>query len=96
VRTFDVDDDRVYIETKQDVQPVLEQNAAMRAEIASLRPGVNAFRGEGAGSTGHLVARIPVIIYHQHPPEFWEDERNLSAWLNDSANAAFRILPGRV
>ncbi len=94
VQTFDVDDDRLYIETKQDVQPVLDANAALRAELASARPGVNAFtHTEGAGA---LVARIPTIVYYQHPPEWWEDERNLRSWLNDPANSGWRVLPGRV
>ena len=46
-------------------------------------------------STNRLLARVPMTIMEQSIHEQW-DEGDWKKWLNDPANAPFRVWPGRV
>ena len=46
-------------------------------------------------SPNKLVARVPMTIMEQSIHEQWDDA-DWKKWLNDPANKAFRIWPGRV
>jgi hypothetical protein len=47
------------------------------------------------GSTNKLLARAPLTVVEQSIHEQW-DEGDWKKWLNDPANACFRVWPGRV
>jgi hypothetical protein len=85
-RTMIWDDDdplTVHVLTEQDMTQTLENNKVMR-ELHPRR------------STNKLVARgVPVTVAEQAIREQWDDS-DWKKWLNDPANAAFRIWPGRV
>jgi hypothetical protein len=74
---------RLTYATTQDVAPVLEL-VQMRAEM----PHDPEFRP---------VAEIPLVIVEQLMQSgAWNDPAAMKRWLNDPANAAFRIWRGRV
>ena len=73
----------VHVHTELDLTQAIENNKIAR-ELHPRR------------STNKLVARgVPMTVYEQSLIEQWDDN-DWKKWLNDPANAAFRIWPGRV
>lgn len=82
VRWFE-EDGKVYVESKQDVEPIVEA-AKARAEW---KPDAD-FRH---------VAFMPMEIYGQACREGWiNDPARVKRWLNAPENAVFRTWPGTV
>jgi hypothetical protein len=88
---FDPDTQGFVVETRQDVSGIIEMNKAV----------VN----DNTGWKGdlHHVAHIPLSILMQLAQQGIVtvagqilDEKRYRAWLNDSANDAFRVKRGRV
>lgn len=50
---------------------------------------------EKPGSTNKLLAKVPMTVFEQSLLEQWDDA-DWKKWLNDPANAAFRVWLGRV
>ncbi len=86
VRYHDVDGGEGYaIETKQDVQHIIDKNLARQALIDE-----NAKWGEFA-----QVAEIPVVVWADLVRKgIANDERALRKWLDDKDNFAFRTRYG--
>jgi hypothetical protein len=81
------DENGFVIETKQDVEPIVELNKAQ----FNLRDERSRY-----GDTAQ-VARIPNVIWWDLKRRgIADDEAKLKAWLNDPDNRAFRTRPGRV
>jgi hypothetical protein len=73
-----------YIETIQDLEPIIDEVKALR---------------ENHAQGGHMkhAARVPMIIYEQAVREGWaDDQKAWDKWLNDPANKVFRVWEGRV
>ncbi|MFZ9767192.1 MAG: hypothetical protein ACO3C4_01710 [Candidatus Limnocylindrus sp.] len=84
---YDPDTDRAYIETVQDVQPLIDQNTALRNEVTRL----------DRWGDGKKVADIPLHIFWDLKTKgILDDQAALRRWLNDPSNVAFRTFPGRV
>jgi len=85
-RTMIWDDDApelVHVKTELDMTQTIENNKVMR----ELHP---------ARSTNKVLARgVPMTVAEQALREGWDDN-DWKRWLNDPANAAFRVWPGRV
>lgn len=84
-RTSVVDSDRpnqLRVFTEVQMDGVLE---SIKRDREAVKPG----------STNKLVARVPMTIMEQSIHEQW-DEADWKKWLNDPANAAFRIWRGQV
>lgn len=83
---WDPTTDGFTVESVQDVGLIVEDNK-VRANMAP-----SGWKGEW-----HHVAEIPLLVLEilrkQH---VLDDPKKLKAWLNDSANAAFRVKRGRV
>ncbi len=78
-------DGSAVIETRQDVEDVVEANKA----------DFNA--QSGFSGDFHHVARIPLVIYEELMRKgIAQDPQRLKAWLNDSDQRAFRTHPGKV
>ena len=77
-------EDQFAIHSVQNVSPLIEANKAWSEDFdpkAHFRP----------------VAEIPEVLVGQMMREGWfNDNKKLKQWLNDSDNRAFRIWPGRV
>jgi len=72
----------VHVHTQQDMTQTIENNKVMR-ELHPQR------------STNKLLARgVPITVAEQAFREQW-DESDWKKWLDDPANAAFRVWPGR-
>lgn len=73
--------------TETYVEPVLEANAALRAENQGKRWG-----------NGQIVASIPTDILYRElmPAQIQGDRKYVKKWLNDSDHAAFRTFEGTV
>lgn len=79
------EDGNVVTQTLQDIEPILEENLALRNE----RSG---FKGDL-----HHVASIPIVVYEQLLKDgIAQDEDRFKAWLNDSTNKMFRSHPGKL
>jgi len=75
--------DIVHVLTQQDMTQTVENNKVMR----ELHP---------QKSNNKLLARgVPMTVAEQALREGWDDS-DWKKWLNDPANAAFRVWPGRV
>ena len=75
------------IQTVQDVTDVVEENKRL----------FNATEKSTPWGEGQRVASIPLSIYYSKEfQEIRKDQKKLRAWLNDSANAAFRTRAGKV
>ena len=85
-------DDHFYVETIQDVEPVIEANKQLYNQFDSHRDRF----GEDIGART-LVARVPdVIIAELKKRGIWQDKAKLAAWLDTSEAAPWRTRPGRV
>ena len=88
---YDETNDTATIETKFDVEDVVESNKASH----------NMFDGRRATWKGdmHKVASIPMPIYEDLRKKGWlphQDQTAFKRWMNDPDNAVFRTRPGRV
>lgn len=88
---FDPDTNGFVIETQQDITNIIELNKAVVNDNAG-------WRGEF-----HHVAHIPLSILMDLAQKQIVttggqilDEKKFRAWINDSANSAFRVKRGRV
>lgn len=80
------DGDTLVAETRQDIDPILEENQMLRNQ----RSG---FKGDGF----HHVASIPIVVYEQLLKEgIAQDEDRFKAWLNRSDSDVFRTLKGKI
>lgn len=77
------DGDRMHIREVQDVEPLVEQNNAIRSALAGRR------HGDGLS----LAASIPEHIFHNRLAEAMRqgDSAYVRRWLMDSDHAAFRV-----
>jgi hypothetical protein len=83
-RVVHSESDRVTIGVSQDVEPILEEIAALREFV---RPG----------STNYHAARLPVTIYEDLKTRgIIDDEDAFRRWLNSSEAAPWRIYQGRL
>lgn len=76
------------VTAEYDVDPLLDDNRRAYRET-----------DERAGWKGewHLVARVPLVLYHEWMQEGrHRDQRWLRKWANDPDNRFFRVRPGRV
>jgi hypothetical protein len=78
------DSEGVAVESRQDVEPIIEQNKADHALYQ--------------GSKGDkFAARIPLVIYESLVKQgIAGDPKAFKRWLNDRDNRAFRVWQGRV
>lgn len=75
--------DRLVVHTEMDLGRISENNQ----ELRELHP---------RRSANKLLARgVPLTVAEQAIREQW-DERDWAKWLDDPANAIFRVWPGRV
>ena len=84
---YDHDKDEFTIETRQDVNPLVELNKAKFNQI------------DEKARWGELsqVASIPLNIYYDLKKRgIIDDKKKFRAWLNDPDNRAFRTRPGQV
>lgn len=84
-RTSIVDSETPHIlrvHTEVEMDEVLE---SIKRDRDNIRPG----------STNKLLARVPMTVMEQSIHEQWDDA-DWKKWLNDPANAAFRVWPGQV
>lgn len=83
-------DEGMVLETKQDVEPVVEANKAQ------LRDSDGHFNLDGQTH----VARIPMVVWEQWMREtngaIMKDDDLLKQKLNDRDNRAFRTHPGKI
>jgi hypothetical protein len=78
------DSEGVAIESRQDVEPIIEANKAEQDLY-------NGSKGD------KLAARIPLVIYEDLVKRgIAGDPKKFKAWLNDRDNRAFRMWQGRV
>lgn len=86
-RTMITDSDtpgQLKVFTEVEMDEVLESiKRAREVEISRGRP------------VNRHLARVPMTVYEQSLVEQW-DEADWKKWLNDPANAAFRVWPGQV
>jgi hypothetical protein len=86
---YDHNNDRFHIETKMDVEPILDLNKAQL--IGESSKGRN-WRGDM-----HKVASIPMHVYLDLQKRgIIQDQRKFKAWLNDPDNKYYRTKGGRV
>lgn len=87
VWSYDHGDGRVTYRTDYPVDPVIDENTAMRNMASS-----------GWAGDYHKVASVPLNIFHDKiaPALDQQDEKYVSRWLNDADNAAWRTKEGRV
>ena len=84
---------KIHIETKQDVQPVLEEN--------KIRSNLGEFHNKK--KDWYHAASIPLVVVQQlvkkgimHPHGAVKDKARFKKWVNDPDNRAFRIWQGNV
>ena len=84
---------KIHIETKQDVQPVLEEN--------KIRHNLGEFHNKK--KDWYHAASIPLVVVQQlvkkgimHPHGAVKDKARFKKWVNDPDNRAFRIWQGNV
>jgi len=87
---YDETEERMYIQTVQDVEPILEANKR-QFEVDDKR-----FKSE----TMNHVARIPMVLIEKVKREqgidLLNDEKALKRFLNDSDNKFLRTKPGKL
>ena len=82
------DNDTLTVYEEQDIEPVLEMNQRLRANVDE-RHG---WKGDM-----HRVASIPLVVYDQLLRDGkTRDTAYMKKWLNDPVNAVFRTRPGQV
>lgn len=86
---FDDDTGMFCIESRQDVEPLVERNKA-------LFNAVDGSRGTWKGDWHHVASLPPVILYDLQQKGILDDPERLRKWLNDSDNRVFRTRPGKV
>lgn len=71
-----------------DVEGLVNENAAIRGELAGTR------YGDGLS----LAARVPINVFHNRLSEAMKqgDDEYVRRWLNDSDHAKFRVRDGRI
>lgn len=87
------EDGKIIFESKQNVDPILSQNARERNEYRS-----NSLIGN-TQKHQQKVAEIPTALYHQLIQELGQPKDNPKGWkkwLNDYDNRFFRTSGGRV
>ena len=89
---YDAGEDKITLNTVQDVEPAIEINKALMNDNQGRRFG-----------DGKLVASIPIVVMQQLVQQGilssrWAviDEPRFRAWLNSSENRFFRTFPGDV
>ena len=81
------DADAFRIESIQDVEPIIEYNKAL----------YNATDERARHGDVSRVANIPLVVWADLKRRgIMDDEKKLSAWLNDPENRMFRTRPGKV
>ena len=81
---------RVVIQSRQDVQPVVDVAKALYANTSAYGP--SRWKGDQ-----HWVATIPMPILMQLYREGrLNDSKDLLKWLDDPDNRVFRCMPGRL
>jgi hypothetical protein len=79
------DEDRVFVESKQDVTELLRRNK-MERNFSDIK-----FNSRFSRNAWRKVASIPNIIVDQLMREKkWDDKKYMKKWLNDPENRAFR------
>lgn len=81
---YDWKTDDSYIQTQQDVQPILEDNKIWRNDVDQRK---HDFR---------RVASIPLHLFYQIPAAIRNDSKELRKWLNQPEHSAFRTWEGSV
>lgn len=81
-------DDAHYIESVQDVEPVMEANHEMRRHWTSAM--------DPHGEWGSFAGRIPVVIVDQLIRDgIFHDDQALLEWLERPENRAWKMHPGK-
>lgn len=84
---FHADGDEFVVESRQDVEPVIERNKR------AFRNADRSYRDRDF----HHVASIPTVVWFRLKKEgIADDPKRLKAWLNDRDNRLFRTKPGVV
>jgi len=87
---YSEEDGRAYIETVQDVQPIIDDNK--RAMVDNRHAKFN--------RPMNKVASIPLVIieqyWNEHKIDLMNDEAALRQFLNDPENRAWRTMGGNV
>ena len=84
---YDDVEKRSYMETIEDHQAVVDVNRRLDNDHTDAN-----WRGDL-----HMVASLPLTVWFELKKNgTMDDEKRLRAWINDSANSAFRVRPGRV
>lgn len=84
---YDDDKDEFTIETRQDVNPLVELN----------KQKFNAIDERARWGELSQVASIPLNVYYDLKAKgIIDDKKKFRAWLNDPDNRAFRTRPGQV
>lgn len=80
--------DRMRVREIVDVERLVDENAAIRGELAGTR------YGDGLS----LAARVPINVFHNRLSEAMKqgDDEFIRRWLNDSDHAKFRVRDGRI
>ena len=83
------DGEKFTIETRMDVEPIIEQNKGRLTAESS--------KGRNWRGDMHRVASIPLHIYMDLKQRgILDDQKKLRAWLNDPSNRYFRTKGGIV
>ena len=76
-----------YMETTEDHQAVVDVNRRLDNDNTDAN-----WRGDL-----HMVASLPLTVWFELKKNgTLDDDKRLRAWVNDSANSAFRVRPGKV
>ncbi len=81
-------DETLVLHRAQDVTAIIEHNKARMNLFDSAK--------NPWGEYGDWVGRIPENIYYALPKEIRDDGEALLQWLQDPANSAWKIRPGRL
>jgi hypothetical protein len=86
---FDPDTGEATIATQQNVQPLIDVNAAKRHSGSDWGP--TKWKGEW-----HHAASIPTTLYFELQEKFGDDAKAWTRWLNDRDNQVFRSKAGQL
>lgn len=91
--TFHVLDDGKYaVNTRMDIEPILEMNKAMAASLGS---GWTR-RGPDKLDMHHIAAIDTRVLQHLRDIGLWQDPKDRAKWLNDRDNSKWRTKGGKV
>ena len=87
--TLQVEDEKLIIHERENVQPILDQAKRLREENHQV--------GARVGSQNHLrhVAEVPMSVYNRSIREKW-GKKEWRQWANDPDNACLRVTQGRI